>query len=116
MSYYTKPVRITSQIVERNMQARRDVDIQRRELKAFADGTSKLLHAAGAQERVEIRRHQTHMQSCRQEQQYEERIEEEQYRRRMKELNSTQNAALASALDKEACELQRRQKELQRLC
>lgn len=116
MSSYARPTRITSQIVDRNMQLRRENDIQKRELKAFGDETSKLLYAAGAQSKVESRRHQTQLQACKQEQLYEDQIREHVYQQRIRELTDNQNQALASELDRETAQEERHSRELQRLC
>eukprot|EP01041_Mallomonas_annulata_P011763 gene11763-24663_t len=111
-----RQIRITNQMVDRNNATRREVEMQRGELKAFANETSKLLMAAGAQANVENRRRQAQLQQCRQEQQYEERIDEEQFQRRLKQLNQTQTQALATELDREAQDQERRRRELQRIC
>ena len=61
---YSRPTKVTAQSVERNIQARRNIEVQKREYMAFSDENSKLLYTANAQEKIEARRRMTHQQQC----------------------------------------------------
>lgn len=111
-----KPVRVTSQMVDKQLSQQRDLDVQRRRYGEFSQENEKLLYAAKAQERVETRRRATHQSACQMEQQYEERTREEHYQRRINELTNAQNDSLAIVMDKEKNDEERRAREIQRIC
>jgi hypothetical protein len=113
---YSAPRRVTSQTVERNVQLQRKLDIQRQNLTQFANENKKLVSVANAQTKIEVRRQQSQQQQCLTEQQYEERILNEQNHRRLVDRTISQNKALASELDREVAEEERRTREIQRIC
>lgn len=112
----SRPKRITQQAVEKNVQQQRSQDAQRREMNAYADENAKLLSVADMQSKVDVRRRQTQQQSCRNDQQYQDRIEEENNNIRLMQRTITQNYDIASELNREASEEQRRGLEMQRIC
>lgn len=112
----SRPVRISAQQVERNVQMQRILDVQRHQLGLFAAENNKLLVEANAQSKVEIRRRQAQQQSCRTEMDYERRIQEEQSQRRLQETSTLINQSLAAELDREVAEKERREREIQRIC
>ncbi len=117
MSYvYQKPTKITAQIVERNIQQQRTIDVQIRQYAAFSEDNNKLLYTANAQAQVEARRRQTNAESIQSEMAYEQRVEDELYRKTVKELEMDQNVALSRAMDYEATEKERHAIEIQRIC
>jgi hypothetical protein len=109
-------VRVTSQSVERAVLQGRAHDVQRSQLAAFAEENNKLLGAANAQTKIDIRRRQSQQQVCKSEEQYEERIREEQYKQKIKAKTIQQNQALATEMDREYAENERRSREMQRIC
>ena len=111
-----RPAKITTQEVERNVQLQRILDVQRRELSAFADENNKLLNASNAQAKIDIRRRESQQQACRTEQQYEEKIRREEFEKRLKEKTIMQNQAIATELDREIAEEERKRREMQRIC
>jgi hypothetical protein len=112
----SRPIRVTQQTQEKHIQDQRNLDAQRHNLNAFADENAKLLSVAHMQSKVEVRRRQTQQQACRNEQQYQDRIEQESNHKRLIERTGKQNQALASELNREATEEQRRGLEMQRIC
>lgn len=110
------PTRITAQSIEKNVRAQRIQDAQRQQLRTFANENTKLLSAAHAQEKIEVRRRQAHQEMCRTEQSYEDRIREEQHRKRLHQRTLAQNNALAAELDRGFSEDERKRKEIQRIC
>jgi len=111
-----RPTRITTQEVERNVQLQRILDVQRRELSAFADENNKLLCASNAQSKIDIRRRESQQQACRTEQQYEDKIRREEFEKRLKDKTILQNQAIATELDREIAEEERKRREMQRIC
>jgi hypothetical protein len=111
-----RPTRITAQSIERNVRAQRIQDAQRQQLHTFANENTKLLSAAHAQEKIEVRRRQAYQEMCRNEQSYEDRIREEQQRKRQHQRTLAQNNALATELDRSFSEDERKRKEIQRIC
>lgn len=111
-----RPTRITAQAVERNVQMQRMLDVQRHELGLFAAENNKLLADANALSKIDIRRRQAHFQTCRSEQEYEERIREKQKQDRLQNRMALQNQTLATELDREVAEEERRAREIQRIC
>ena len=112
----SRPVRISAQQVERNVQNQRLLDVQRHQLGLFAAENNKLLVEANAQSKVEIRRRQANQQACRTEMEYEQRIKQQEEQRRLTELTISANQALAAELDREISEDERRNREIQRIC
>lgn len=112
----SKPPRITGQQVEHNVQQQRILDVQRHQLSLFAAENNKLLSEARAQAKVEIRRRQAEQEACRSEMEYEKKILEESKRKKRDDRVMEQNALLATELDKEKAEEQRRAMEIQRIC
>lgn len=108
--------RITNQAVEKNVQFQRALEVQRRELADFANENNKLLSAASAQMKIDIRRRQAQQQACRSEQQYDDAIREQTYHQNMKEKTVKLNQDLASELDRETAEQERKRREIQRIC
>lgn len=108
--------RITNQAVEKNVQFQRALEVQRRELADFANENNKLLSAASAQMKIDIRRRQAQQQACRSEQQYDDTIREQTYHQNMKEKTVKLNQDLASELDRETAEQERKRREIQRIC
>jgi hypothetical protein len=113
---YSKPTRITAQIVEKNIQAHRAIEVQKREFGAFSAENAKLVYVANAQQKVEAKRRETYQNACIAEQQYENRTREEHYQRRIQSFVHSQNEALANQMDKETADEERRAREIQRLC
>lgn len=111
-----RPAKINSQIVEKNIKLARELDHQRHELASFAAENAKLLSAASAQEKVEVRRRQAQQDACKSEQQYEDRVRQEQYNARLRERTIVQNNALANELNVQVSEEERRSREIQRIC
>lgn len=109
-------VRVTSHSVEKAVLQSRVYDVQRNQLAAFADENNKLLSSANAQTKIDIRRRQSQQQVCKSEEQYEERIREEQYKQRIKAKTIQQNQMLATEMDREYAENERRSREMQRIC
>lgn len=108
--------RISQQQIEKNIQTQRSLEVQRRELAMFADENNKLLSAANAQMKIDIRRRQQQQQACINEQEFENNIKRQQYDRLLKEKTVMQNQALAAELDRETSEHERKKREIQRMC
>ena len=68
---------MTAALVEKNHKHQCSLDSQRRELRAFADENAKLLSVADRQSKIEVLRRQAQQQACRNEQEYQDRIDEE---------------------------------------
>ena len=112
----SRPVRISAQQVERNVQMQRLLDVQRHQLGLFAAENNKLLVEANAQSKVEIRRRQANQQACRSEMEYEQRFQQQEASKRLSDLTIQANQALAAELDREISEDERRNREIQRIC
>lgn len=112
----SRPVRISAQQVERNVQMQRVLDVQRHQLGLFAAENNKLLVEANAQSKVEIKRRQAQQQACRSEMEYEQRIQQAAAMRRQQETATMLNQSLAAELDREIAEEERRSREIQRIC
>ena len=110
------PTKITAQVVEKNIQNARLLDVQRRELSGFAEENNNLLSAANAQMKIDIRRREAQQQACRTEQKYEEEIRQRQFEQALKAKTTLQNQALATELDRDAAEQERKRREIQRIC
>jgi len=113
---YAKPVRVTSEAVDRNIRAQRDIDNRQLELAAFGKESANLLSAAHAQTKIEGQRRILKQQVCRTEQQQEEDLNKQFHDRKFRELTISQNQALATELDKDAADHERRAREIQKIC
>lgn len=103
-------------MVEKNILLQRNIEVQRNELTTFANENAKLLSAAKAQSQIEIKRRLAVTQACKNEMEYEERIQEEDYQRRMHNRAVLQNQELSTELDKQTQEHNRKVQEIQRIC
>lgn len=112
----SRPPRITGQQVEHNVQMQRILDVQRHQLSLFAEENNKLLSEAKQQAKMEVRRRQAEQDNCRTEMEYENKIMEEQRVKKRNDRIMEQNALLATELDKEKAEEERRTREIQRIC
>lgn len=112
----SRPARITGQQVEHNVQMQRILDVQRHQLSLFAAENNKLLSEAKQQAKMEVRRREAEQGACRTEMEYENKIMEEQRVKRRNDRVMEQNALLATELDKEKAEEDRRTREIQRIC
>jgi hypothetical protein len=111
-----RPVRITTEAVERNIRQQRDIEHQRHQLAAFGKENANLLSVASSQAKIEQQRRLTQQQSSRNEQIFEEQMKKSTYDRKIKDLTASQNQALAAELDKEAADNERRRREVQKIC
>lgn len=111
-----RPIRVSGEMVERNIRQQRDLDVQRSQLAAFGKENANLLSAASAQTRIDQQRRIIQQQQSRTEQQYEEQLNKSQYDRRFRELSATQNQALASELERDTADEERRRREIQKIC
>ncbi len=111
-----RPIRVSGEMVERNIRQQRDLDVQRSQLAAFGKETANLLSAASAQTRIDQQRRIIQQQQSRAEQQYEEQLNKSMYDRRFRELSATQNQALASELERDAADDERKRREIQKIC
>lgn len=112
----SRPVRITSEAVERNIRQQRDLDNQRRDLAAFGKDNANLLSVASSQAKIEQQRRMTQQNISRNEQIFEENMKRSVYEQRMRDLTATQNQAISAELDKEAADSERRRREIQKIC
>jgi hypothetical protein len=111
-----RPGRITEQDVERNIRQQRDLDVQRQQLAAFAKENANLNSAASAQTRIESQRRITQQQQSRSEQVYEEQLKKQSYDKKFRELTAAQNQALASELERDTADEERKRREIQKIC
>lgn len=111
-----RPVRITTEAVERNIRLQRDIDVQRRELAAFGQENANLLSVASAQTKIEQQRRLTQQQQSRTEQQYEASLKQQQYQQYMRDLTAAQNQAISAELDKDNADEERKRREIQKIC
>ena len=102
--------------MEHNVQMQRILDVQRHQLSLFAEENNKLLSEAKQQAKMEVRRRQAEQDNCRTEMEYENKIMEEQRVKKRNDRIMEQNALLATELDKEKAEEERRTREIQRIC
>jgi hypothetical protein len=112
----SRPVRITNEIVERNIRQQRDLDIQRTQLAGYGKETANLMSAASAQTRIESQRRTIQQQQSRAEQIYEEQLNKSQYERKFRDLTATQNQQLANQLEREVADDERKRREIQKIC
>jgi len=99
----TRPVRVTSEVVEKNIRQARDLDVQRIQLAAFGKDTANLLNAASAQTRIEQQRRLTSQLQSKNESIAEESMNKAAYERKYHQLAAQQNQAIASELEKKLC-------------
>eukprot|EP01031_Cornospumella_fuschlensis_P032437 gene32437-39225_t len=111
-----RPVRITTEHVEKNIRHQREVEQQRRELAAFGNENANLMSVAAAQGRIEAQRRLTQQQISRTEQMYDEQLRKQEYDKKFRELTIMQNQALATELNKEAADEERHRREIQKIC
>lgn len=111
-----KPSRVSAQVVEKNIQAQRAIEVQKREYGAFSAENAKLVYVAKAQERLESKRREAYQSACVAEQQFENRAREEHYNKRMQNIVHAQNEQLANEMNKETADEERKAREIQRLC
>lgn len=112
----SRPVRITTQMVEKNIKFQRDQDVYRQALGDFASENNNLLAASNAQKKVDASRKLNYQQVCMNEAKYERQLKDESQLRRTQQRTLEQNEALATMLDRETAEQQRRELEMQRIC
>lgn len=117
MSYtYSKPVRITTETVERNIKLQREQDVRQRDLAAFGKESANLISAANAQTKIDMQRRLIQQQICKTEQIQEEKLRKDMYEKKFHELTISQNQALSSELDKDAADRERKLREIQQIC
>ncbi|RYG94580.1 hypothetical protein EON65_57280 [archaeon] len=107
MSRGGRPVRITTEHVEKNIRHQREVEQQRRDLAAFGNENANLMSVAAAQGRIEAQRRMTQQQISRTEQMYDEQLRKQEYDKKFRELTIMQNQALSTELNKEAADEER---------
>lgn len=112
----SKPVRITQQVVERNVQQQRILDVARRELGTFAEENAKLLSSANSISKIENKRQQAERRACETELKFENDMKEEEKQKRYQGRLLAQNQVIATELDREVAEEERRAREIQRIC
>ena len=111
-----RPARITEREVERNIRQQRDIDVQRQQLAGFAKENANLHSAASAQTRIESQRRMIQQQQSRNEHVYEEQLKKQMYDKKFRELTAAQNQALASELEKDTADEERKRREIQKIC
>eukprot|EP01036_Dinobryon_divergens_P027471 gene27471-36249_t len=113
---YSRPVRITSEAVEKNIRFQRELDVRQQQLEAFGKENANLISAANAQSRIDVQRRLMQQSICKNEQSQEEALRKVEYEKKFRELTIQQNQALASELDKDAADAERRSREIQKIC
>jgi hypothetical protein len=111
-----RPVRITTEAVERNIRQQREIEHQRYQLAAFGKENANLLSVASSQAKIDQQRRLTQQQSSRNEQIFEEQMKKSVYDKKIRDLTASQNQALSAELDKEAADNERRRREVQKIC
>mmetsp|Transcript_9263 Transcript_9263/g.8279 ORF Transcript_9263/g.8279 Transcript_9263/m.8279 type:complete len:476 (+) Transcript_9263:75-1502(+) len=109
-------MRISGQVVERNVQNQRLLEKNRQDLNTFANENAKLLSAAKSQAQIEAKRRLQLKQAAKVEEDYENFIKQEEYNSRLKSRTLAQNQLLSNELDKEKSENERKLREIQRIC
>lgn len=94
----------------------RDLEVQRHELSVFGKENANLISAAKAQSKIEMQRRLTQQTLCRNEQQFEDNMRRKQYEQKYKELTISQNQALATEIDKDTADSERKKREIQKIC
>eukprot|EP01039_Chlorochromonas_danica_P008487 gene8487-9354_t len=120
MSYHRtnggRPVRVSTEMIEKNIRQQRDVEKQRLELAAFGKENANLMSVASAQERIEQQRRLAQQQISRNEQLYDEQLKKQQYDTKYRELTILQNQALSNELEKDTADEERKRREIQKIC
>lgn len=111
-----RPVRITTEMVEKNIRQQRDVEAQRRDLAAFGNENANLMSVASAQGRIEQQRRLSQQQISRNEMAQDEMMKKQQYDRKYRELTIMQNQALSTELQKDSADEERKRREVQKIC
>eukprot|EP01032_Pedospumella_encystans_P025462 gene25462-28779_t len=114
--HHSRPVRISAESVEKNIRQQRDLESQRQNLEVFAKENANLVSSAKAQSKIELQRRLTAQTICRNEQVFEENLKRNQYEQKFKELTISQNQALASEIDKDTADAERKRREIQQIC
>uniref|UniRef100_A0A7S3M775 Meiosis-specific nuclear structural protein 1 n=1 Tax=Spumella elongata TaxID=89044 RepID=A0A7S3M775_9STRA len=114
--HHSRPVRISAESVEKNIRQQRDLESQRQNLEVFAKENANLVSSAKAQSKIELQRRLTAQTICRNEQAFEENLKRNQYEQKFKELTISQNQALASEIDKDTADAERKRREIQQIC
>lgn len=113
---YSRPVRITSEAVDKNIKFQRELDIRQQQLEAFGKENANLISAANAQAKIDVQRRLMQQTICKNEQTQEDALRKVEYEKKFRELTIQQNQALASELDKDAADAERRAREIQKIC
>jgi hypothetical protein len=108
--------RVTTQQVEKYVRAQRVVEDQKRDLNRYAMENNKLLSAAKSLTKVEARRSLAQQQSAQVQEEMKAKVQQDDYQRRYQERTALQNQALATELDKQKAEEERKIREIQRIC
>jgi hypothetical protein len=111
-----RPVRVTSEAIEKNIHNQRDAEQQRRELTALRKENANLMSVAGAQSRIEQQRRLNQQQICRNEREYDEKLKQQQFDAKFRELTIMQNQALSNELNKDSVDEERKRREVQKIC
>ena len=114
--YGPRPVRVSAESVEKNIRGQREIESQRHNLEIFAKENANLISSAKAQSKIELQRRLTSQTICRNEQLFEENLKRNQYEQKFKELTISQNQALASEIDKDTADAERKRREIQQIC
>jgi hypothetical protein len=111
-----RPIRISTEMIDKNIRQQRELEEQRRELNAFGAETSNLLSAASAQTKIEQQRRLASQLQSKNEMIAEENFKRQAYDRKMRDLTSMQNQALSTELEKDAAAEERKKREIQKIC
>ncbi len=111
-----RPIRITSEMIDKNIRQQRELEEQRRELAGFGAETANLLSAASAQTKIETQRRLAQQLQSKNEMIAEENFKRQAYDKKIKELTAVQNQALSTELEKDAAAEERRKREIQKIC
>jgi len=112
----SRPVRITTEAVETNIRLARELENKRRNLDLFAKENNNLISAAKAQTKIELQRSLAQQQNNKTELIFDENLRRNDYQRKFRELTISQNQALATELDKDTADDERRRREIQKIC
>ena len=107
---------MSAALVEKNHQYQCSLDSQRRDLRAYADENAKLISVAGRLSKVDVSRRQAEQQACKNELQYQDRINEERGSKIRTQRLNNQNQDIVTELNREATEEERRSLQMQRIC
>lgn len=115
MSYHQRS-RITTETVEKNIRQQRLVEDQRRDLQSFSKENANLMSLAASQNRIDQQRRMIQQQTSTNDHNYEESLRRKAYDAKFKELTAIQNQALAVELEKDHNDIERRKREIQKIC